>query len=141
MPHDILLPCAAMVALTGLVWLRAVYERVAECRARGIAPQSLASSRDTARILKNTQALDNFTNLFEFPVLFYVLCLAMVATDMDTAGYVTAAWVFVALRAAHSLIHVTYNRVFHRFVAWMLGAAWLFAMWGSFVFELVTHRV
>ncbi|OYW24166.1 MAG: hypothetical protein B7Z49_03305 [Hydrogenophilales bacterium 12-63-5] len=140
MPHDILLPCAAMVALTGLVWLSAVYERVAESRARGIAPQSLASSRDTARILKNTQALDNFTNLFEFPVLFYVLCLAMVITGMSTAGYVTAAWVFVALRAAHSLIHVTYNRVFHRFVAWMLGAAWLFAMWGSFVFELVTYR-
>jgi hypothetical protein len=140
MSHDILLPCAAMVALTGLVWLRAVYERVAECRARGVAPQSLAFSRDTARILKNTQALDNFTNLFEFPVLFYVLCLAMEATDMGTEGYVTAAWVFVVLRAAHSLIHVTYNRVFHRFIAWMLGAAWLFAMWGSFVFELVTHR-
>ncbi|MBT9566933.1 MAG: MAPEG family protein [Thiobacillus sp.] len=140
MPHDILLPCAAMVALTGLVWLRAVYERVAESRARGIAPQSLASSRDIARILKNTQALDNFTNLFEFPVLFYVPSLAMVATGMDTAGYVIGAWVFVALRAAHSLIHVTYNRVFHHFVAWMLGAAWLFAMWGSFVFELITHR-
>lgn len=140
MPHDIFLPCAAMVALTGLVWLRAVYERVAESRARGIAPQSLASSRDTARILKNTQALDNFTNLFEFPVLFYVLCLALAATGMGTAGYVTAAWIFVALRAAHSLIHVTYNRVFHRFVAWMSGAAWLFAMWGRFVFDLVTHR-
>lgn len=140
MPHDILLPCAAMVALTAFVWMRALYERIAEMRSRGITPQSLASSRETSRILKNTQSLDNFSNLFELPVLFYVLCLAMVATGMGTAGYVTAAWVFVALRAAHSLIHVTYNRVFHRFVAWMLGAAWLFAMWGSFVFELVTHR-
>jgi len=40
----------------------------------------------------------------------------------------------------HSLIHVTYNRVFHRFIAWMLGAAWLFAMWGAFVFALLTQR-
>lgn len=140
MPHDILLPCAAMVALTGLVWLRAVYERVAESRARGIAPQSLASSRDTARLLKNTQALDNFTNLFEFPVLFYVLCLALAVTGMGTADFVAAAWGFVALRVVHSLIHLTYNRVLHRFAAWMLGAAWLFAMWGAFVFELLTQR-
>ncbi|TXH76839.1 MAPEG family protein [Thiobacillus sp.] len=140
MPHDILLPCAALVGLTGLVWLRAVYERIAESRARGIAPQSLAFSRDTARILKNTQALDNFTNLFEFPVLFYVLCLAMVATGMGTVVHVAAAWVFVGLRVVHSLIHITYNRVLHRFVAWMLSAAWLFAMWGGFVFELVLHR-
>lgn len=47
----------------------------------------------------------------------------------------------VALRAAHSLIHVTYNRVLHRFVAWMLGAAWLFGMWVCFVFELATRCV
>ena len=140
MQHAIFLPCAAMVALTGIVWLRAVYERVAESRARGIAPQALASSRDTARLLKNTQALDNFTNLFEFPVLFYVLCLALAVTGMGTAGFVAAAWGFVALRVVHSLIHVTYNRVFHRFIAWMLGAAWLFAMWGPFVFELLTQR-
>jgi hypothetical protein len=59
---------------------------------------------------------------------------------MGTAGFVAAAWGFVALRVVHSLIHVTYNRVLHRFVAWVLGAAWLFAMWGAFVFELLTHR-
>lgn len=139
MSHDILMPCAAMVAVNALVWMRAVYERVAECCARGIAPQSLASSREAARILKNTQSLDNYSNLFELPVLFYVLCLALAATGLDTPGHVAAAWVFVALRAAHSLIHVTYNRVLQRFVAWMLGAAWLFGMWVCFVFELATR--
>lgn len=139
MSHDILMPCAAMVTVTAQVWMRAVYERVAECRARGIAPQSLASSRGAARILKNTQSLDNYSNLFELPVLFYVLCLALAATGLGTPGHVAAAWVFVALRAAHSLIHVTYNRVLQRFVAWMLGAAWLFGMWVCFVFELATR--
>ncbi len=138
MSHAILLPCAAMVALTALVWMRAVHERVAKCRARGIAPQALASSHETARILKNTQSLDNFSNLFELPVLFYVLCLALAETGMGTPGHVAAAWVFVALRVAHSLIHITYNRVLHRFVAWMLGTVWLFGMWAEFAFELAT---
>ncbi|MFN3751480.1 MAG: MAPEG family protein [Thiobacillus sp.] len=136
MSNAMLLPCAALVALTALVWLRAVHERVAECRARGIAPQALASSREAARMLKHTQAADNLSNLFELPVLFYVLCLALAATGLSTPGYSAAAWGFVVLRAVHSLIHVTYNRVIHRFIAWMLGAAWLFGMWGAFAFRL-----
>lgn len=137
MSHAMLLPCAALVALTALVWLRAVYERVAECRARGIAPQALATSREAARMLKNTQAADNLSNLFELPVLFYVLCLALTATGLDTQGDIAAAWAFVVLRAMHSLIHLTYNRVIHRFIAWMLGTVWLFGMWGAFAFRLV----
>lgn len=108
--------------------------------ARGIAPQALASSRETTWLLKNMQSLDNFSNLFELPVLFYVLCLALAATGLTTPGHIAAAWVFVALRVAHSLIHLTYNRVIHRFIAWMLGAAWLFGMWGSFVSGLLTQH-
>lgn len=140
MAHDLLLPCAAMVALTALVWMRALYERIAEMRVRGITPQSLATSRETSQILKNTQAIDNFSNLFELPVLFYVLCLALTVSGLGTTGNVAAAWAYVALRATHSYIHLTYNRVFHRFIAWTLGVAWLFAMWGEFVFELATQH-
>lgn len=136
MSNAILQPCAALVGLTALVWLRTVHARVTECRVRGIVPQALATSRETSRLLKNTQAADNLSNLFELPVLFYVLCLALAATGLGTRGDIAAAWVFVVLRVVHSLIHLTYNRVIHRFIAWMLGAAWLFGMWGAFASRL-----
>lgn len=139
MLSDILLPCAAMVGLTACVWARALNERIAEIRLRRIAPQSLATTPDATRTLRNVQAVDNFSNLFELPVLFYVLCIALAATNNGTTVYVTAAWIFVVLRVVHSLIHVTYNFVLHRFAVWLLGAVWLFIMWGSFAVERIAR--
>ena len=48
-------------------------------------------------------------NLFEVPVLFYLLCVALVLNGGSTPGFVSAAWAYVALRGLHSLIHVTYT--------------------------------
>ncbi|TCS74016.1 hypothetical protein EDC61_101240 [Sulfuritortus calidifontis] len=137
MAHPILLASAALVGLTAVVWALALYERIGEMRARAISPQTLATSRERARTLRRVQALDNFTNLFELPVLFYVLCLAVAVVGAETPALVGAAWVFVGLRVVHSLIHLTYNRVMHRFLVWTVGALWLFGMWIAFTIPLL----
>lgn len=54
-------------------------------------------------------------NLLEMPILFYALCLMLYATQNADGAAVALAWVYVALRAIHSLIHLSYNHVFHRF--------------------------
>ncbi len=89
------LPCAAMVLVTALVWVKLYADRISEMRRKQIDPQSLATVRAAAGQLENTQAADNFRNLFEVPVLFYVLCIAVVVTGGSTAGFVTAAWAYV----------------------------------------------
>ena len=48
---------------------------------------------------------------FGFAVL---LCVALALNGGATPGLVGAAWGYVFLRAVHSLIHVTYNRLFVR---------------------------
>jgi hypothetical protein len=136
--HAMVFPCAALIGLTAIVWLRALYERVSEMRTRRIPPQALANSRDRQRALRDTQARDNFSNLLEVPILSYILCLVLILTDRGTPGFVVAAWVFVASRAIHSLIHITYNRVMHRFAAYVLSTVWLYGMWGAFVWTLLS---
>jgi hypothetical protein len=126
------LPCSAMVLVTALVWIKLYADRLGEMRARGISPQSLATAREAAGRLERTAAADNFRNLFEVPVLFYVWCIAVAMTGGSTAGLVAAAWVFVGLRALHSLIHVTYNRVLHRFLVYFASTVLMFAMWAVF---------
>jgi hypothetical protein len=126
------LPCSAMVLVTALVWIKLYADRLGEMRARGISPQSLATAREAAGRLERTTAADNFRNLFEVPVLFYVWCVAVAMTGGSTAGLVAAAWVFVGLRALHSLIHVTYNRVLHRFLVYFASTVLMFAMWAVF---------
>ena len=127
------LPCAAMVGLTALVWVKLYRDRIGEMRAKRIDPQALATARDAAALLERRGAADNFRNLFEIPVLFYLLCIALALNGGSTPAFVAAAWAYVALRALHSLIHVTYNRVMHRFLAYVASTLLLFGMWIAFV--------
>jgi len=135
--NDIFLPCIALVSLTSLIWAMTVYKRIQEMRVNRISPQSLATSRGVSSLLKNSQASDNFSNLFELPVLFYILCLALEVTHETTLGYVVAAWIFVLLRTLHSLIQVTSNRVTYRFFAWLLSSICLLGMWGNFAADRI----
>ncbi|MGH8134935.1 MAG: MAPEG family protein [Steroidobacteraceae bacterium] len=127
------LPCTAMVLVTALVWIKLYADRLGEMRKKHISPQSLATVYAAAGKLENTQAADNFRNLFEVPVMFYVLCVAIAITGGSTPGLMLAAWIFVGLRALHSLIHVSYNRVVHRFLVYAASTLLLFGMWVMFL--------
>ena len=131
MTDAIWLPCAALVGLTAAVWVKLYVDRLGEMRSKRIDPQRLARARDTAA-LERTAAAENFRNLFEVPVLFYALCAALASTGGSTPGFVTAAWIYVGLRAVHSLVHVTYNRVVHRFLVYVASTLLLFGMWAAF---------
>lgn len=130
-------PILGQVLLTFVVWVALYRSRVGEMRARRIRPQALATSRSAATTLENIAAADNFRNLFEMPVLFYAVCLALAVMDFVTPPQIALAWLFVALRAAHSLIHITYNRVMHRFAVYVASSVCVFAMWALFGFALL----
>jgi hypothetical protein len=74
----------------------------------------------------------NYMNLLELPTLFYVAGLMYyVAGRLDQAALVVA-WAYVALRAVHSAIHLSYNNVFHRLTAFALSNFVLLAFWVLF---------
>ncbi len=133
----ILLPAAALVLLTAIVWVLLYVTRVREMRARRIHPQAMATRVKGTAALEDTAASDNFMNLFEMPVLFYVLTILLYATDMTDRSHLTLAWVYVALRYAHTFIHVTYNRVMHRFPVYLLSGVVLWILWGRFAAQLL----
>jgi hypothetical protein len=75
----------------------------------------------------------NMMNLLELPLLFYVACLTyLVAGKVDTVA-LALAWAYVALRVAHSAIHVTYNRVRHRLIAFALSNIVLVSFWTNLI--------
>jgi len=82
--------------------------------------------------MQRVQASDNFRNLFEVPVLFYALCAVLASAQHVSSFFVIGAWVYVALRCIHSFIHLTYNRVMHRFAVYVLSTVILFILWGAF---------
>jgi hypothetical protein len=133
----ILWPMVALVGLTLLVSIRMYVVRIGEMRARRISPQSIATSRSAAERLELTGPADNFRNLFELPVLFYALCLALYVTGLAGTAQLALAWTFVLLRVLHSAIHTTYNRVMDRFRVYVLGMLCIFVMWGLFAVQLL----
>lgn len=71
-------------------------------------------------------------NLLELPVLFYVVCLMFfVANRVDTV-VVEVCWVYVVFRIAQTLVHVTYNNVFHRLTMFAISNFVLISLWGMF---------
>ena len=130
-------PAVAMVVLTFVVWLRMYFMRVGEMKRERVHPQSVALSAQMAERLKDTRAADNFRNLFELPVLFYLALVVAVQTDQVTVVSLTLAWAFVALRIAHSAIHCSYNKVYHRFYAYFAGGLALWLLWVELAIGLI----
>jgi hypothetical protein len=79
----------------------------------------------------------NLMNLLEMPLLFYVVSIAFYVTHQATARVVTLAWVYVALRLAHSLVHVTSNRILLRLGAYSLSNVALVMLWIRFISRVV----
>jgi hypothetical protein len=58
---------------------------------------------------------DNYNNLMEQPTLFYAVALTLAVLGADTVLNTGLAWLYVALRIAHSLVQATINVVLLRF--------------------------
>lgn len=74
----------------------------------------------------------NYMNLLELPMLFYVGSLMFFVTSKVGAPVLALAWTYVALRAVHSAIHLTYNKVPHRLIPFAASNVVLIAYWVAF---------
>lgn len=135
--HAIFWPAVALVGVTLLVWLRLFQLRIGEMYRLHIHPQSVATAAQAAQRFVDTRAADNFRNLFELPLLFYAALIIAAVTGTAAAPLPALAWAFVALRALHSFIQCTYNRVMHRFSAHIAGGVVLWAIWGVLAWRLL----
>lgn len=127
---SLLLPLLAQVFLTFVVMFHMYFQRVKEFKARRIHPES-TPTRKTMReaLVDSAPASDNFQNLFEMPVLFYAALLLALGLLVNDQLLLLLSWLYVGLRAVHSFIHCTYNRVMHRFFVFAVSAIVLLGIW------------
>lgn len=136
--NTILYPVVAMALLTMCVWVWMYIMRISTIRRRRIDVQQLANDFDLKRSLGDiAPSTDNFSNLFEIPVLFYTAAVVLFITGRVDELYLGLAWVFVVFRYAHSLIHILYNRVMHRFVAYFISTLALWLIWLRLSWQLI----
>jgi len=121
-------PLFVMMFLTLVVWAYMYARRIPFINSLKLKPEDLAKPGELARLSPPavSNPSDNLKNLFEIPVLFYALALFLFVTNRVDALYLAAAWVFVAFRAAHSLVHCTFNHVLLRFSLYLVATV---AVW------------
>ena len=126
----LLLPLLALVLLSFVVWVYMYVTRLSEIKRKSINPQALDTrAHGQALLTDSPEAADNLKNLFELPILFYVAILLALVLMVQDQGLVQLAWGYVALRYLHSLVHCTYNRVMHRFTAYVASCLVLMLIW------------
>ena len=130
-PELMLQPMLAVMLLTFAVWLGLYFTRIGEMKRQRVHPQKMSTRAARTQVdLGSAEARnsDNFMNLFELPVIFHALCITLYVTGAVDPANLVLAWLFAASRVAHSFIHVTYNRVLHRFAAYVFGGVVLLAL-------------
>jgi hypothetical protein len=125
-----LLPLLAQVLLTFVVWAWLYITRVREMKNKRIDPQALKlRSQLQSQLTDSAAPANNFMNLLEMPVLFYLAVLLSLVLLVQDQVLVALAWTYVILRVVHSLIHCTYNRVMHRFLVYFSSCLILLLIW------------
>ena len=131
-PEAIFAPMLALMALTFAVLLYTGYKRFSAGFAGRVKAHDFRYGENANVPGDVAVANRNFMNLLEMPALFYVLCLAAFVTGHVTDVTVLISWVYVALRVGHTAIHLTYNRILHRFSVYAMSNAALFVLWLGF---------
>jgi hypothetical protein len=121
-------PFFAMMLLTLAVWVFMFVVRIRFINSLG--PVDLSVPGELARLSppRVSNPSDNLKNLFEIPVLFYFLVLYLFVTNHVDSFYLACAWVFVAFRTLHSIVHCTFNHVMTRFGFYAVSSAAVWVM-------------
>jgi hypothetical protein len=118
-----------MAVLTFAVAVRMFRARIAQIKRERIRLSTIATSAAASARLTDSGCADNYRNLFELPVLFYLALVVAAQTGQVNTPMLMLAWAFVLARIAHSYIHCTYNKVIHRFYAFVASFFICVVMW------------
>lgn len=135
----ILQPVIALFLLTIAVWVFMYVRRLTYILSNNIDSQSIATPELLNALLPASinNSSNNLKNLFELPVIFYVLCVFLALTQKVDPVFLYAAWTYVGLRAIHSLIQCTVNIVNFRFIAYILSSLILWFMVARLAWSLL----
>ncbi len=119
----LLIPFFGMIMLTILVWIYMYIRRIGYMMKNRIPARAGSTPQKMASIVPESvqNPANNFNNLFQVPVLFYVIVLYLLWAGQVDQIHIICAWLFFLLRAVHSAIQCTVNIVMARFIVYSLS--------------------
>jgi hypothetical protein len=128
-PEAVFAPVGVLSLWTLFILFLVAYRRIEAVRARRV-PRGAFRLGESPEVPPDVAVVNrNYMNLLESPILFYVAALVLYATRHVGSGQIVLAWIYVALRLAHSFVHLTKNRIIPRLVVFALSNLVLAAIW------------
>ena len=134
---SILYPMFSLALITFIIGPLLLVTRINSVKA-GIVPMEyyeiFQGGQPPANVIQTTR---HWSNLFEAPTLFYVVCILAILLQVDSLLLTGMAWAYVSIRVLHSLVHLTYNRVSHRLSMFLTSQVILITMWIIVFMEII----
>ena len=135
-PEAIFVPVSVLAIWTGLMVFLLGFNRIRAVRA-GRVPRGAFRLGESPEVPPDVTIWNrNLINLLEMPMLFYVVSICFYVTHLVRPGVLRYAWIYVALRIVHSLIHVTSNRIMARLVVYAASNVILLSLWVRFFIRI-----
>jgi len=125
----VIYPMFAMVLLTTFVLANLFRTRVGAVRQGLVSAAYFRIYQGELEPEPSAKLTRHFSNLFEVPVLFYVVCLAAMIAHITGPAMQALAWIYVAARGVHAYVHLGGNRIRRRLRAYFFSCFVLLAMW------------
>jgi len=137
----VIYPMFAMVLLTAAVLATLFRCRVAAVRGGLVSASYFRVYQGEAEPESTAKPARHFANLFEAPVLFYVVCLSAMITHFNGIAMQALAWIYVSARVAHACVHLGSNRLRRRIRVYFFSWLVLLIMWIYLVAGVTTSRL
>jgi hypothetical protein len=137
----VIYPMFAMVLLTASVLATLFRSRVGAVRQGLVSASYFRIYQGDTEPESSAKRARHFTNLFEAPVLFYVVCLAAMITHFTGIAMQILAWIYVAARVVHAYVHLGGNRLRHRMRVYFFSWGVLLAMWLYLIAGVTMSRI
>lgn len=131
--ESILPPCLTLIFLTLIVSFYHTYGSIKLMRPgkdweNGIPSDPYPNAPQSLQMVKN-----NIRNLFEYPIIFYVLSILIYLQTISDSWLIYLAWIYVLLRIAHSFYHIFMNNTHLRGGFWLISQFTLLAILVRFI--------
>jgi hypothetical protein len=134
----ILWPTIALVAVVYGVWITLFVRRFSHMKRNPPQKEDFVTGAAAMRYFEPVEMpANNLRNIFEMPVLYFALIPLVILTGHATTAQVALAWIYVAARAAHSVVHASGGPVLRRFFVYLASCVVLSAMWIGFAIDLL----
>lgn len=135
----ILFPLFGMVLITLYITLRGAQLRYRAVMQDGLNPVYFKFNRGAKPPEYLLRVEQHYDNLYEQPLLFYIVSALIYTTQHADIILLVLAWLYIATRILHAVIHIRYNKLLWRRNAFFLSSFVLFGIWGYFFIKLISN--